>query len=317
MGKIITPVLLQDLPENWNDTQYVSPGGTEVGLTEKHGYNYLMKQVNLSQQAINELDTAMSGIRGLNLLYNWFFASAVDTKVGYIVPVGTVYYSNTALTTQAGTTTKYLKANWVSGAYGTIVVDTTTYYVQVSALQRGYVSSGIAVDMWYLSSGTAYSFMRILSTGIQLGLSPMAAFMQNINTQVNPFHYVGKVLTLSAKVDSVGSGTHYLLVSFGDDVEILEPITEAGLVSVTFTVPESLSEFSVGIVNRHDIAVGRITLSAIKMEVGEISTLESDPPADYAEQMAMCIQYNPTSGAYRGFTSLTTANVLAEATLTE
>lgn len=62
MGKIITKPLLQDLPQNWDDTQYVSPGGTEVGLTEKHGYNYLMKQVNDTQQAVNELDNALGTI---------------------------------------------------------------------------------------------------------------------------------------------------------------------------------------------------------------------------------------------------------------
>ena len=56
MGKIITPVLPHDLPENWTDNQYVTPSGTEVGLTEQHGFNYLMKQVNNAQKAINELD---------------------------------------------------------------------------------------------------------------------------------------------------------------------------------------------------------------------------------------------------------------------
>lgn len=53
---IVSVPLPADLPENWTDTQYVSPGGTEVGLTPQHGYNYLMKQVNNSQKAINELD---------------------------------------------------------------------------------------------------------------------------------------------------------------------------------------------------------------------------------------------------------------------
>lgn len=57
MGKIISTPLPKDLPENWNDNQYVSPGGTEVGLSEQHGYNYLMKQVNNAQKAIEELDT--------------------------------------------------------------------------------------------------------------------------------------------------------------------------------------------------------------------------------------------------------------------
>ena len=41
-----------DLPEDWNPTQYISPGGTEVGLTKQHGYNYLMKQVNNIQRYI-------------------------------------------------------------------------------------------------------------------------------------------------------------------------------------------------------------------------------------------------------------------------
>lgn len=56
MGKIITSVLPHDLPENWTDNQYVTPGGTEAGLSEQHGFNYLMKQVNNTQKAVNELD---------------------------------------------------------------------------------------------------------------------------------------------------------------------------------------------------------------------------------------------------------------------
>lgn len=317
MGNIISSNMPKDLPENWTENQYVSPGGVEVGLTEKHGYNYLMKQVNLAQKSIEELDTYLSGVGGKNLLHNWFLASAVDTKLGYIVPTGTPYYSNTALTTQAGTTTKYMKANWVNSNYGTITVGTTTYYVRTSAIQRGHVSSGISVDMWYLSSGMTDSFLRILTDSVVLGLSPLAALTQSINYMVNPYHYTGRVFTLSAIVNAVGAGTHYLIASFGDDVEILQPITAAGLTSVTFTVPEGVSEFSVGIVNRHESQTGSITVSAVKLEVGQMSTLEGDPPADYAEQMAVCIQYNSSNGAFKGFPSLLTANVMAEATITE
>lgn len=56
MGKIINQNLPHDLPENWTDNQYVTPGGTEAGLSEQHGFNYLMKQVNNAQKAIQELD---------------------------------------------------------------------------------------------------------------------------------------------------------------------------------------------------------------------------------------------------------------------
>ncbi len=43
-----------DLPENWSLDQIVSPSGTDVGLTAKHGYNYLMKQVNDAQRAVSD-----------------------------------------------------------------------------------------------------------------------------------------------------------------------------------------------------------------------------------------------------------------------
>lgn len=49
------PKLPADLPENWTMGQIISPDGTEVGLTEKHGYNYLMQQVNATQEEVNRL----------------------------------------------------------------------------------------------------------------------------------------------------------------------------------------------------------------------------------------------------------------------
>ena len=55
-----------DLPENWTQGQTISPNGTEVGLTEQHGYNYLMKQVNATQTEVNniatEIGTALAGV---------------------------------------------------------------------------------------------------------------------------------------------------------------------------------------------------------------------------------------------------------------
>ena len=44
-----------DLPEDWQDGQIVAPEGADVGLTEQHGYNYLMQQVNDAQRAANHL----------------------------------------------------------------------------------------------------------------------------------------------------------------------------------------------------------------------------------------------------------------------
>lgn len=60
------PNLPADLPEDWTSNQKISPNGTEVGLSEQHGYNYLMKQVNDAQNAVNnistEIGTALDGV---------------------------------------------------------------------------------------------------------------------------------------------------------------------------------------------------------------------------------------------------------------
>lgn len=49
------PEILADLPEDWGYGQTVAPEGPEVGLSEQHGYNYLMKKVNACARTINEI----------------------------------------------------------------------------------------------------------------------------------------------------------------------------------------------------------------------------------------------------------------------
>lgn len=55
----ISTALPADLPQNWTLGQTISPNGTEAGLSQQHGYNYLMKQVNAAQQGVNALGNAM------------------------------------------------------------------------------------------------------------------------------------------------------------------------------------------------------------------------------------------------------------------
>lgn len=58
MQKPLDTELLADLPENWQIDDTISPIGTDVGLTEKHGYNYQSKQINEARRAINTLNEA-------------------------------------------------------------------------------------------------------------------------------------------------------------------------------------------------------------------------------------------------------------------
>lgn len=53
-----------DLPENWEDNQIVAPSGASVGLSEQHGYNYLMEMVNRAHEAVNTINESFDSISG-------------------------------------------------------------------------------------------------------------------------------------------------------------------------------------------------------------------------------------------------------------
>ena len=61
----ITTPLPADLPENWSVGQIVAPSGTVAGLTEQHGYNYLMAQVNAAQESVNAIGEAFEDLATL------------------------------------------------------------------------------------------------------------------------------------------------------------------------------------------------------------------------------------------------------------
>lgn len=53
-----------DLPEDWTSGQIVAPSGADVGLSQQHGYNYLMEQVNAAQRAANAINESFDTISG-------------------------------------------------------------------------------------------------------------------------------------------------------------------------------------------------------------------------------------------------------------
>ena len=76
---IKTP-LPADLPEDWTGGQTVAPTGAEVGLSEQHGYNYLMKQVNDAQEAVNQIGKELP-----NLTTAQDVEDAIEEKVPQLI----------------------------------------------------------------------------------------------------------------------------------------------------------------------------------------------------------------------------------------
>lgn len=59
MANIITVPLPADLPTDWQLSDIVAPNGTDAGLENQYGYNYLMEAVNNAQVAIQEVAEAL------------------------------------------------------------------------------------------------------------------------------------------------------------------------------------------------------------------------------------------------------------------
>lgn len=66
----ITTPLPADLPTDWTYGQTIAANGSEVGLSQQHGYNYLMQQVNAAQQAAKQIGQAFSGLPSSSDLQN-------------------------------------------------------------------------------------------------------------------------------------------------------------------------------------------------------------------------------------------------------
>ena len=110
-----------DLPENWTSGQIISPNGTEVGLDAKHGYNYLMKQVNAAQTGVNTLNDSMTGV------------AQESTLQGVKTDVATVQTGVSNLNTEVGSSTD-TGTNTVMGKLNKVVEGTEGQLTQLELL---------------------------------------------------------------------------------------------------------------------------------------------------------------------------------------
>lgn len=144
MANIVNPNLPADLPTDWTPSQYVSPNGSEVSLSQQHGYNYLMEQVNAAQTAVNTLaEQAQEAVSGLESGALTATATRSGTTVAITGPEDAV------------TVTFLAPADWTEG-------DSYTYNgtpITVTDLNGNPVTDGWkqgAVLTFQISGGVAY-----------------------------------------------------------------------------------------------------------------------------------------------------------------
>jgi hypothetical protein len=154
--------------------------------------------------------------------------------------------------------------------------------------QRGFTSTtsaGDTIDRWRLTASG--HTVEVVSDGIKLIASKNAG-LNNCFVQLveNYSSFVGVTLTLSAHIveNTLTQGCN---LRWNDNASPV--ITGTGYFSHTFT-PSSLSYLQIGVqfANR-DVDDGKyVIIDKMKLEIGTVSTLANDPPADYREQLVLC-----------------------------
>lgn len=278
MSYLIPTNLPKDLPENWTDTQYVSPGGVDVGLTPQHGYNYLMKQVNNAQAGVLALGQAVCSVNN-NLLDNSFFMDVVNRKNGYIAPAGIEYYGDDDYGSVQGQLSQNCAA-YIDWGIGYITLNGRQYSVKPEQLIMGYIhgtSGTFGFDRWWgynaiikCKSGNAGVTISAQGTSGGFVRQPI----------VNPKLIAGRKVVISAYVSGL-TGTSYMRLHKSNKVDALSATLVAskqlstGLNSLVIDIPSDIGNntypylfFTIECTSKASVDV-----VAVKMQPGLVSTL--------------------------------------------
>ena len=339
MPNFISVLLGHDLPEDWTDSRYVSPNGIEVGLTEKHGYNYLMKQVNNAQVAAIELaETLSSGLD--NLLDNWYFADPVNRRNGYCVYTDTEYYTEEDFMTPAGVLVSPAVAQNVNEEFGTITRNNTQYYVTPADIYTGYVipsTGAYSFDRWWAKSAFIAK-VKSATEGLTImpqALNTLASMRQAIP---NPGRLAGRTVILSVLVTYSGGYTNVTLykansVGAAAPVQIATKALHQGMNTLTAVIPADVggSTYPYLLVSIETSSDTGVTITALKLQLGTRQTLAYQDASnnwilrDVHNKVIETIRCNgaPTDIGGMGMIvvpediGLSTANVLVDAEVVE
>lgn len=282
MPNFVTVGLPHDLPENWNENQYVSPGGTEVGLTSKHGYNYLMKQVNNAQQAAAELSEGLDLMVGVNMLDNWYLADPIDRREGEVVDSEVEYFRDTALTVLAGQLQAPTYAQSVDSTYGRITINGEDFYVNAGDVFEGHIASSAGAycfDRWY-GENCMMTRSRGATQGVILRPTNPAIGATMRQYIVNPRRLADKLVTVSLLAIGTSEGSMMYLYKAPNTltssmVQISRIELHEGMNKLTVTLPADVgsSAYPYLAVGVYAPLEGYLHMEAIKLELGGYQTL--------------------------------------------
>lgn len=153
--------------------------------------------------------------------------------------------------------------------------------------QSSYTGVGYTADMWKI--GDANGTAQIVDGGISwtmpsLGMGAMYQLIEQYKG------YAGKQVTASVECPVVANTSKWSLNIHDGITAVSKPITHAGITSTSLLVSENATRLAVYLLNDSGDSTP-ITTARAKLELGPISTLALDGPADYGAELARCQRY--------------------------
>ncbi len=294
----ITVPLPQDLPQNWTYGQTIGPQGTDVGLTQQHGYNYLMQQVNAAQQAAQELGAAFSGLYG-------------EGDVVSVAGGGT-----------GATTTQQALANLGAGVRPNLGdnCDFTQPINQRGETSWDGTSNDVPIfDRWKLQGDTSAISAQLINTGLQIS-------MNGINQGLKQYYPSGYLPDGEYTSSAVVNGkllTAKITVTNQEGVSVSYPDSEYSC-AIIYEPSRGVCAWY-PIVN-YGTTAKTVVVSKVKLENGQRQTLgywdaegnlETFPQQekDYLLRLLKCQAYGLFFGSETEYVPLGVAHAVSETTI--
>ena len=165
--------------------------------------------------------------------------------------------------------------------------------------QRGltsYEASGTSyvytIDRWRAYNST----VNVIDGALSVTASDSNNGYKRINQIIDRPLKAGTIVTASCAI-SQATATNRLLFrlvdgSTGIASKQVPNISEPTILTLTFKLTADLSSPGVEFLSYNSLNEGwSITITAAKLEIGTVSTLENDPPMDYAREFEKCLYY--------------------------
>ncbi len=285
-----------------------------VSLTDAGAYY----TTDTAEAALQELGPQLTHVHG-NITNN----GKIGSTSGLVVVTST---GGEVDALAAGTTSEYLRGDgtWQepSGSSNRNLLHNWDMLIPINQ-RRGTTYAGSAgsnvytIDRWCLGTSDAISVSAITeNVGVTITNDGSGG---EIDDECQIIQFLAdyarfKSMTLTATVNVVsltGAGSAIIAINDGVDSST-ESITGAGVFTVTHTVNASATYIAV-VLKIIAASSTALTFSAVKLELGSASTLSLDPPADRAEQYAICrrfyealysgVGYTPFGAGIHGDTS--------------